>query len=132
MTYLVDSDYVADYLKGRQQAVNTLKTILAEGICISIITYAEIYEGIYYGYHRAAHEAGFRRFLQIVPVVLITHPVARQFAMIRGSLRSQGQLIPEPDLFIAATAIRHGFTLVTRNLKDYKRIPDLKIYPLAA
>lgn len=30
MTYLVDSDYVADYLKGRLQVVNTLKTILAE------------------------------------------------------------------------------------------------------
>src|SRR6266852_378679 len=101
MTYLVDSDYVADYLKGRQQVVNTLKTILAEGISISIITYAEIYEGIYYGYHLTEHEVGFRRFLQNVPVISITRPVARQFAIIRGMLRAQGQLIPEPDLFIA-------------------------------
>jgi len=44
MRYLVDSDWVAEYLVEREPAV----TLLApEGIAISLMTYGEIYEGIY-------------------------------------------------------------------------------------
>ena len=49
MTYLVDSDYVADYLKRQRNAVEFLGWLLPEGPGISIITFAEVYEGIYYG-----------------------------------------------------------------------------------
>ncbi len=49
MKYLVDSDWVVDYLVGRQAAVALLSTIVEEGIAVSLITYGEIYEGIYYG-----------------------------------------------------------------------------------
>lgn len=44
MTYLVDSDWVADYLKGRTTAVTVLTDLFAEGLAISIITFAEIEE----------------------------------------------------------------------------------------
>ena len=46
----------------------------------------------------------------------------------RGDLGRKGQLIDQPDLFIAATATHHKLTLVTRNVKDYERIPHLNIY----
>jgi hypothetical protein len=48
----------------------------------------------------------------------------------RGELARKGQLIDQPDLFIAATAIQHNLMLVTRNIKDYERIPNLEIYTL--
>jgi predicted nucleic acid-binding protein len=47
----------------------------------------------------------------------------------RCNLRAKGLLIPDPDLYIAATALHHELTLVTRNLKDYTRVPHLKTYP---
>lgn len=128
MTYLIDTDYVADYLKGYQAATSLLHTMLSQGISISIITFAEAYEGIYYGHNRAQHEQGFRQFVSTIPVLSITRPVARQFAHIRGDLRAKGLLIPDADLYIAATAIHHNLTLVTRNIKDYQRIPRLKLY----
>ncbi len=131
MTYLVDTDYVADYLKGYKAATNLLETLFSAGMSISIITFAEVYEGIYYGQNRIHHERGFRNFLHTIPVLSISRVVARQFAAIRGDLRAKGQLIPDPDLFIAATAIYHNLTLVTRNLKDFERIPDLKLYQTA-
>jgi predicted nucleic acid-binding protein len=62
------------------------------------------------------------------PLFPITRSIARQFALIRGDLRAKGLLIPDPDLYIAATAIHHNLTLVTRNLKDYDRIPNLDLY----
>ena len=51
-----------------------------------------------------------------------------QFARIRARLRRQGQLIPDLDLLIAATAVTHGLTLVTRNRRHFERIPELALY----
>lgn len=47
MKYLVDTDWVAEYLKGRQPAVSTLALLAQEGLAISLITYGEIYEGYF-------------------------------------------------------------------------------------
>ena len=46
MSYLVDSDVLADWLRGRSAAVTLLSELAADGIAISLITYGEIYEGI--------------------------------------------------------------------------------------
>lgn len=128
MTYLVDSDYVADYLKGRAPATTLLDRLFSEGIAVSMVTYAEVYEGIYYGQHRATSERGLRCFLRTTPVLGITRSIAKRYAHIRGELARKGQLIDQPDLFIAATVMHHHLILVTRNRKDFERIPDLKMY----
>lgn len=128
MTYLIDTDYIADYLKGYKAATSVLTALFSQGIGISIITFAEAYEGIYYGQNRAQYEQVFRRLVKTIPVVNITRSVARHFARIRGDLRAKGLLIPDPDLYIAATALQHKLTLVTRNVKDYERIPELNLY----
>ncbi len=127
MTYLVDSDWVADYLKGRSEALHFLRSLGAEGLAISLITYGEIYEGIYYGPDPKSHEAGFRRFLQWVDVLPLNQRIMQRFARVRGQLRKQGLLIGDPDILIAATALHHNLTLVTRNLDHFQRIADLKL-----
>lgn len=38
------------------------------------------------------------------------------------------QIIGDPDILIAATALYHDLTLVTRNQAHFQRIPDLKLY----
>ena len=128
MTYLVDTDWVADYLKGRSHAVTLLNRLFPDGLAISIITFAEVYEGIYYGAEPRRNEAVFRQFLKGVPVLPISRSVAQRFAQVRGGLRSKGQLIPQPDLFIAATALQHDLTLLTRNVHHFERIPGLAVY----
>lgn len=60
MKYLVDSDWVIDYLVGKQQAIVLLSTLAKEGIAVSLITLGEIYEGIYYGRDPQRSEEGFR------------------------------------------------------------------------
>lgn len=72
MRFLVDSDWVADYLKGRAAAVELLDSLVGDGLAISIITYAEVLEGIYYGHDPARSEAVFQRFLRGVAVLGIT------------------------------------------------------------
>ncbi len=128
MSYLVDNDWVVDWLKGRPAAIALLRQLSAQGMAISVITLGEVYEGIYYGRDPAQNEAVFRRFLKGLAVRPITSRIARRFARISGQLRQQGQLLPQPDLLIAATAIEHGYILVTRNVRHFQRIPGLTIY----
>ena len=128
MTYLVDSDVVADYLNGRVEAVDLLGQLAPDGLAISIVTFAEVYEGIYHGRDVGRFEATFQRFLTGVNVLGINKTIARRFARIRGALRAQGQPIAPSDVFIAATALHYDLILVTRNRRHYERISDLKLY----
>ena len=47
------------------------------------------------------------------------------FARTRGQLRQAGNLIPDVDLVIAATAMQRMLTLATRNKKHFSRVPGL-------
>lgn len=129
MSYLIDSDWVADYLKGRPPAVKLIQSLLPAPLSISIITYAKVYEGIYYGHDRARYEQVYREFLQGVDVVGINRVVARRFAMVRGALRAEGRLISQTDLLIAAIALQHDLILVTRNVREFGRVAGLQLYP---
>lgn len=124
MKYLVDSDLVAEYLKGRTAAIDLIQRLTTDGIAISVITLAEIYEGIYYGTNPIRQEQGLNSFLQGVSVLDVDMDVARRYAIIRGDLRKQGMLIPQPDLLIAATAIDVGLVLATRNIATFVVLPD--------
>ena len=128
MKYIIDSDYVADYLVAKPQAITLLSSLAQEGISISMITVGEIYEGIYYGYNPQQGQERFQKFLQTVDTYRLTQAIMQRFARIRGELRRTGQIIGDFDILIAATAIQHRLTLVTRNIKHYQRIPDLKMY----
>ncbi len=128
MSYLVDSDWVADWLHGRPDTVQLLTTLSSAGLAISLVTDGEIYEGIYFARDPLRSEQAFRQFLRSVDVLPLTRPIMRRFARIRGDLRRRGQIIGDPDLLIAATALQHDRTLLTRNLRHFQRIPELKLY----
>ena len=131
MKHLIDTDWIVDYLTGQKAAGELLTTLLPTGIAISVISFSEIYEGIYGSDNPKAAEAIFRSFLRQVTVLGISRAVARQNARIRRELRRQRRQINHRalDLLIAATALEYDLTLVTRNVSDYSDIPNLKIYP---
>jgi predicted nucleic acid-binding protein len=58
----------------------------------------------------------------------VTDQIVERFARQRAALRRQGQLIPDIDLLIAATALEENLTLVTRNIRHFERIPELRLY----
>lgn len=49
MSYLLDTDRIVEYLKGRKDAIQLITSLRYEGLAISLITYGEVYEGIYRG-----------------------------------------------------------------------------------
>jgi len=128
MSYLVDTNVIAGWLKGRHEDIALLTTLVPAGLAISLITYGEIYEGIYYGRNPQTNERAFLQFLRGVDVLPLNRLIMRRFAQIRGQLRQTGSIIGDPDILIGATALHHDLTVVTRNTKHFQRIPNLKLY----
>ena len=130
MAYLIDSDWLIDYLALLPDAEELLESMFSAGVSLSIISYVEVYEGIESGTNPDA-EARFERLLAGTPVVGLSPAIARRCARLRVALRGQGKSVNRRamDLLIAATALEHALTLVTRNVEDYRDIPGLQIYP---
>lgn len=128
MGYLLDTDVLIALERGADPEV--LDARLGDGErAISVITVSELLHGI----HRAGpkHRAPRRAFVEYVlaglPAIPTTSPVASVHSEVSAELAATGQAVGTHDLWIAATAITHGLTLVSGNEKDYRRVPGLTL-----
>ena len=121
---------MVDHLENHPGAIQLLERLAPAKIAISIITYLEAYEGVERSPDRQAAEAKLHAFVNRVPVLPLSRAVARRCAALRHALRRQGKRVDRRalDLLIAATALEHDLTLVTRNVEDFEDIPGLKLY----
>jgi tRNA(fMet)-specific endonuclease VapC len=127
MRYLVDTDSIIDGLAGISSILDWFNEHLDEGLAVSIVTLAEVYEGAYINPDPEVHIASFQAFLAIFTILPLIDQIAQRFARLRATLRRQGNLIPDLDLLIAATAIEHDLTLRTRNRRQFERIRELRL-----
>jgi len=125
ISYLIDTDWMVDVLKGKAEAIQLLDWVADQGAAISIITYAELLEGIVGFPQREIRERQLEALIASIDVLPIDFDVARRFAVSAVALRQGGVSIPDLDLLIAATALRHDLTLVSRD-RHFERIPDLR------
>ncbi len=133
MTYLLDSNLVIGHFNNDPSAVHLLDQLAPDGIAISVITYMEAYQGVLRSDDYDEAEQRFSDLLSIIPVLPVSMPVARRCARLREALLGQGVQAGRVrgralDLVIAATAVEFGLILATRNVDDFKNIPDLQIY----
>ena len=127
MHYLVDTDWAIDHLNRVSRVVLRLEELASEGLGLSIISLAELYDGVLGSSDPQRDEQFLRTFLSAVEVVHLDESICRIFAEERGRLRAAGTLISDLDLLIGATAIRHNLTLLTNNRRHFERMPDLSI-----
>jgi predicted nucleic acid-binding protein len=87
-----------------------------------------------HGEARAANEAraSIRAlFLTDLMTALQVHPVsaevARSAGRLDGNLTKRGEPIAFPDILIGVTALELGYSVVTRNLRHFQRIPGLTV-----
>jgi predicted nucleic acid-binding protein len=129
MAYLLDKDVVIDHLAEKPAMLQLLDRLAPDGLTISLITYMEVYQGVLASPDPIQAEAKLDAFVEAVPVAPFSVEVARRCAYLRTELKRRGKPVRSRalDLLIAATAIEHDLTLVTRNLADYEDIPGLLI-----
>lgn len=128
MNVLVDSDWIIDAVAGRAAALDLLTQLRDQGLAVSAVTLAEVFDGAYVTADAAATIAAYRRFLSGYAVLDVTDPIAATFARVRAGLRKQGNVIPDLDLLIASTALVHDLALLTRNVRHFGRVPGLRLY----
>lgn len=127
--YLIDTDWIIDVIHGQPLATQTLLELAGPGVSVSLITYGELFEGAYYATDPVAAIVGVQRVLDDKPLLPLSEAIMEMFGIVRGRLSRQlRQQIGDLDLLIAATALTHDLTLVTRNLRDFRHVPDLKLY----
>ena len=127
MKYLVDTDWVIDYQHGVARTVSMLNALLPEGVGLSVVSLAELYEGHLDSADPQAQERALQSFLSSVMVVPLDDDVCRLFARERYRLRTTGNLIGDLDTLIGCTAMRHGLTLLTNNRRHFGRLRGLDI-----
>ena len=128
MNYLVDTDWIIDGIGGVTSAVQTLDQLGAQGLAVSVVSLGELFDGAYGSSDPGLDIGEIRSFLSGYAVLGLDEPAMELFGRTRQTLRRQGNLIPDMDLMIAATAIRYGLILVTRNLRHFSPIPGLTLY----
>jgi predicted nucleic acid-binding protein len=121
MAHLVDTDVLIDLATNNQGAIGCVNS-LAEGWSVSIITALELIVGA-----RDKKEVEkIDHFLTAVPTVPLTPAVGmRAYLLLKQFSRSHGLRVF--DSLIAAAAIEEDRTLLTRNEKHFRMIPDLKL-----
>ena len=129
MRYLLDADWTISFLNGRPAAVELVAGLLDDGVALSVITCGEVYEGLLGGAVDASRIASFDAFVDAVTLVTPDRATARRYASLRSDLRSRGTLIPDNDLWLAATALTLDLTLVTRD-GHFTRVGGLKLLGL--
>lgn len=127
VAYLVDTDWVIHYLTGVPGVAVRLDGLMEEGVALSIISLAELYEGVFYSRDTEQSSHRLQDFLEGVTVVNLDDETCRVFGMERGRLRAAGRLIADMDLMIGATALRHGLTLLTNNRRHFEAMENLRL-----
>lgn len=128
-TYLIDTDWIIDHLRGNVTATQLFTDLAAGGLAISVISYGELYQGVHYARDPERSSRVLRAFLQDKEMLHLTPEIMERFAIIRGQLsRHNYRQIGDMDLLIAATAVHHDLILLTRNRRDFQLVPGLRLF----
>ena len=108
-----------------QAVLKRLREVRVSDVCISVITKSELLFGVEMSPGRRQDETALNGFLAYVEVLYFPGEVAARYAKIRADLKTGGAMMGANDLFIAAHAWSVGLTLVTNNIHEFGRIPNL-------
>lgn len=128
--YVVDTDWIIDHLNGIEQITLKLEEMRSAGLAVSIVSLAELYEGVLYSKSPAQSKAVLQRFLAGISVLPIDEDVCEVFGRERGRLRQRGTAIGDFDLLIASTCLLHDLTLLTNNRRHFEMVKGLRMVSL--
>jgi predicted nucleic acid-binding protein len=96
---------------------------------LSVITVSELLHGVHRarGRHRLQRHAFVEQVLADYESVPITHAVAVVHARLWSDLARRGRAMAAHDLWIAATALAHGYGVGTLDRRDFGRVPGLRV-----
>ncbi len=128
-TYLIDSDILIYFLKGKQEVIAKLSEIPIDDLYISRINYTELIYGAYNASKTDQNLKVIEPFLNSFKVLEFTQISSLIFAKEKARLKKNGNIIADMDLMIASIAIENDCTLISNNIKHFSRVQNLELEP---
>ena len=128
MSWLLDTCVLSDFARGDQSTLRRLKATPPAQVSLSTITIMEVEYGLARVPRRAVTIAPVMRALLGAATALpYSAEDARVSASVRAALEKAGIPIGAYDVLIAGTALAHGLILVTSNIREFERVPGLRV-----
>ena len=126
---ILDSNTVSYYFRGDPHVVPRLQALRPADIGVPAIVEYELTYGLLRLPQAAADSrlAALKQLLRPMQILSFDSECAALAARIRAELETVGTPIGPHDTLIAATALRHQATLVTRNVREFSRVPGLQM-----
>ena len=126
--YMLDTNICIYAIKNKpEQVLKKIKNNIHKGICISSITLAELQHGVEKSAYPERNRAALLQFLSILDIMTFDDMAAAEYGKICAYLQKQGKPIGTMDMLIAGHAKAEGMILVTNNVREFERVPELKI-----
>ena len=121
---LIDTNIYVSFKMNDADVVARLRNCDFIGIDITVL--GELLTGFRLGRRERKNRAGLRAFLDIPRVRILAHDeeTAEHYSSIMGRLRKKRKPLPTNDVWIAASAMRHGLALYSRD-RHFDNIPGL-------
>ena len=128
MRYMLDTNICIYIIKNKPESVvKELKRHDPKEICISAITYAELIHGVEKSMAVDKNRLALTLLLSNIEVLEFDINAANNYGKIRTYLEKQGTPIGPLDMMIAAHAQSLGYSIVTNNIKEFMRVPNLGV-----
>ena len=125
--YLIDSDILIYFLKGKQEVIEKISQIPIDNLYISRINYTELIYGAYNSTRVEQNLKVIEPFLDNFKILEFTEDSSLIFAKEKTRLKKNGNIIADMDLMIASIAIENDCILITNNIKHFQRIQNLEL-----
>jgi tRNA(fMet)-specific endonuclease VapC len=127
LKYLLDTNIVIYVLKRRPKEVLEIFNANASRMAISSITLSELIYGAEKSLNTDKNLEAVEEFVSHLEVLPYDAKASQHYGQIKAALEKKGQIIGENDIHIAAHAISHGLILVSNNVREFKRVPNLAL-----
>jgi len=125
--FMLDTNTLIYFFKGQGKVAEHLFAVPPGEVAISSVSLYEIEVGIAKSAQAAKRRKEFDTFLAVVSVFPFDRAAARAAATLRVDLERRGVPIGPLDNLIAGVAVAHRATLVTRNRREFSRLPGLAL-----
>lgn len=128
MIYMLDTNICIYVMKKKPESVlKRFQEELDGGLCISSVTLAELEYGMKYSSAPVKNAQALLRFLAPISILPFGATAATEYGEIHSYLQGKGTPIGPLDMLIAAHARAENMILVTNNVREFERVPNLEI-----
>lgn len=125
---ILDTTFLVDVLRGDSDVAEQLEMVDETGTpFVSAITIMELAEGIRVADASEEEQAAVTELLADLNELPFDRDCASRAGELNADLVSAGNTVDETDVMIAATALVHGYPVLTRNVSHFDRIDGLAV-----